>query len=105
MSKAKTGEIRLDLLGTEPRKTLKCNSTDRLFDNAQRRTPRYANPADAIFFRLTLTQFPETSQNMHMLVTVQMGKSPRVNTMVSAEQQLPPNLRADRGPHRLPPDE
>ena len=101
VGKAQAGKISVDSSGEEPRKTLKCNSTGGPFDDALRGTPRYANPGDAMFLCLTQAQFPESGQHMHVLVTVHMGESPRINTIVRAEEQLPPNLRANRGPDRL----
>jgi hypothetical protein len=102
VSKAQTGKKSVNLLRPAPRKTLKRQPTNRLLDNAQRGTPRYANPPDAVFLRLIQAQFPNASQNMHVLVTVQMGKSPRVNTIIRAEQQLSLNLGGDRYPDCLP---
>ena len=86
----------------KPRKTLKCHSAYRALEGAQRRAPRHANPANAVFSCLFQANVPETRQHMDVLVTVHMGKPSWVGAIFSAEQQLVPNLFADRGLHRPP---
>src|SRR6267142_3221483 len=84
----------------KPRKTLKGHSAYRALEGAQRRAPRHANPANAVFPCLFHANIPETRQNMDVLVTFHMGKPPWVSSIFSAQQQLAPNLFADRGLHR-----